>query len=273
LPVNNSMITSAASMNSLQQKLDMLADNMANINTVGYKRKTSVFEDILTSLQPHEQAFELAGRRTPLGFTQGWGAKLSAMMLDMTQGSLQSTDNPNDVAIEGNALFRVTMPDGTEAYTRQGAFQLVPLANGDRQLVTNDGNAVLDAQGGDIIVPAGLNLTIMPDGAMMAEGPAGTTPTDLGRIGLVQVLKPELLRQVGDNFFGVSEGTNRAVVVQELAERQVGVAVRQGFTEQSNVNLTNEMAEVIAVQRAYQLNARALTSSEMMMNMANNLRG
>jgi len=271
--VNNSMITSAASMYSLQQKLDMLADNMANLNTVGYKRKTSVFEDILTSLQPHEKAFELAGRRTPPGFTQGWGAKLSAMMLDMTQGSLQDTGNPNDVAIEGNALFRVTMPDGSEAYTRQGAFQLVPLPSGARQLVTNDGNAVLDAQGGGIIVPAGLELTIRPDGSMVAEGPVGTVPAELGRIGLVQVLKPELLSAIGDNFFGVAEGVNNAVVVEPLPDRQADVAVRQGYTEQSNVNLTNEMAEVIMVQRAYQLNLRALTSSEQMMTMANNLRG
>jgi len=271
--VNNSMITSAASMYSLQRKLDMMADNIANINTVGYKRKTSVFEDVLTSLQPHEQAFELPGRRTPSGFTLGWGAKLSAMMLDMTQGSLQSTGNPNDVAIEGNALFRVTMPDGTEAYTRQGAFQLVPLPSGDRQLATNDGNAVVDALGGDIIVPAGMDLTIRPDGTMVAEGVAGTVPAELGRIGLVQVLKPEMLVAIGDNFFGVSEGVNPAVVVEDLPDRQPDVSVRQGYTEQSNVNLTSEMSEVIMVQRAYQLNARALASSEQMMSMANNLRG
>jgi len=271
--VNNSMITSAASMYSLQRKLEMLADNVANINTVGYKRKTSVFEDMLTTLQPHEEDFRLDGRRTPSGFTLGWGARLSSLTLDMAQGSLQQTDNPTDVAIEGNALFRVAMPDGTEAYTRQGAFQLVPLPDGERQLITDDGHPVLDADGNGIIVPEGRNLTIMPDGFMMAEGPAGTAPEELGRIGLVQVVKPELLRSLGDALLGVSEGTNRDAVVTPLTDEQNEVSVRQGYTEQSNVNLTDEMAEVIAAQRAYQLSARALASSEQMMGMANNLRG
>jgi len=270
--MNNSMITAAASMYSLQQKLDMIADNMANLNTAGYKRKTSVFEDLLTSVQPQEDAFLLAGRRTPPGFTQGWGARMSAMLLDLTQGTLQETGLESDLAIEGNALFQITV-NGTTAYTRHGAFQLIPLPNGDRQLVTADGHAVQDEFGLDIIVPADYKLVVSSDGVMRGEGLPGTLPIELGRIGLVQVLKPELLRSIGDNLYGVSEGTDIAQVVQPLEEEAEGVSVRQGFIEQSNVDLTTEMADLIAVQRAYQLSARALASAEQMMSMANNLRG
>jgi flagellar basal-body rod protein FlgG len=271
--MNNSMIASAASISAIQRKLDMLADNVANINTVGYKRKTSTFGDLLTSLMPHETDFNLPGRATPPGYTQGWGVRLASMMLDMTQGTLQSTGNPNDVAIEGNALFQVRMPDGTDAYTRHGAFQLIALPSGDRQLVTDEGLAVLNRDGGDIIVPEGRNLTITPEGNLIAVGIEGTEPIELGQIQLVQVLKPELLRSVGDNLYGMDAGVNPDAVVQQLPVRPVGVSVRQGFTEQSNVNLADEMAELINVQRSYQLNARALASANEMLGMANNLRG
>jgi flagellar basal-body rod protein FlgG len=271
--VNNSMIAASVSLGSLQQKLDMLADNIANVNTVGYKRKTSVFEDILTTMQPHVQEFQLPGRQTPSGFTQGWGAKLSAMQLDLSQGPLQTTNNPNDVAIEGNALFQVQTRDGPAAYTRHGAFQLVPLPGGERQLVTDTGLPVLTQDGGDIIVPAGTNLTINPDGALTAVGATGTQPVDLGKLALVQVVKPELLRSLGDNLYGVDAGTNPGDVVQLLTTLPVGTSVRQGYSEQSNVNLVDEMTDLTMVQRAYQLSARALSSADQMLSMANNLRG
>lgn len=250
----------------------MLADNVANVNTAGYKRKTSVFEDILTSIQPHEDDFQLAGRKTPPGFTLGWGARLSGMLLDMTQGSLQSTGNRTDVAIEGNALFRITLPDGTEAYTRNGSFQLTPLPDGSTQLVTDTGATVTNADGAEIIIPQGMTLTIRNDGSLAGEDGNGTI-VELGQIGLVQVLKPELLRTIGENLYGVDANTDPVAVVELLPVRPEGVTVWQGYMEQSNVNLTSEMAELIAVQRAYQLNSRALTSSDQMLGMANNLRG
>jgi flagellar basal-body rod protein FlgG len=271
--MNNSMIAASSSMGALQKKLDILADNIANVNTVGYKRKTAVFEDLLTSMQPHEPSFKLPGRQTPLGFTQGWGAQLSSMQLDLSQGTLSATGNPNDLAIEGNALFQVKTSDGTPAFTRHGAFQLVPLPGGERQLVTDSGLSVVAEDGGDIIVPSGKNLSVGADGTLVATGPAGTAPETLGRIRLVTVLKPDLLRPIGDNLFGVDSGVAATNVVQQLTTIPEGLAVRQGFTEQSNVSLSDEMADLIQVQRAYQLSARALSSGDQMLGMANNLRG
>ncbi|TFE28989.1 flagellar hook-basal body protein [Cohnella luojiensis] len=280
--MNNSMITATVSMGALQQKLDILADNFANSNTVGYKRKSAVFEDILTSLNPQVEDFNQPGRRTPLGFTQGWGSRLSAIQTDMSQGVLQQTGNMTDVAIEGNGLFEVRTDgdiNGARAFTRHGPFQLMPDANGDRILVTNSGQRVVgDTGAGEdfIRVPAGYNLSIGTDGTLTAVGSEGTDPIDLGRLKLVQVTNPELLQAIADNLYGVPENINPDAIVRDVAllpNGESSIAVRQGFVEQSNVNMAEEMTDLMIVQRAYQLSARALTSSEQMMGMANNLRG
>jgi flagellar basal-body rod protein FlgG len=272
--LNNSMITATASMAALQRKLDLLADNIANVNTTGFKRKSAVFEDLLTSMQPHDEGFRQPGRQTPPGFTQGWGARMSSIQIDLSQGSMQSTGNPNDLAIEGNALFEVKTPDGSPAYTRQGAFQLVPVKNGagERLLVTNAGMPVRDANGADIIVPAGRSLSVTGDGTLMAVAANGTS-TRIGQLQLVEVLKPELLRSIGENLYGIDGAAKQADVVRQLPASPDRAMVRQGFLEQSNVNMADEMADLMVVQRAYQLSARALSSGEQMLGMANNLRG
>jgi flagellar basal-body rod protein FlgG len=281
--VNNSMNIASASMNALQQKLDMLADNLSNSNTVGYKRKTAIFEDIMTSLNPQVDDFNQPGRRTPLGFTQGWGTRITSMQTDLSQGVLQQTGNMTDVAIEGNGLFEVRTDgniNGARAFTRHGPFQLMPDANGDRVLVTNSGQQIVaeTAGGGEdfIVVPEGYNLSIATDGTLTAVGHEGATPISLGKLKLVQVTNPELLQAVSDNLYGIPSNINPNDVVRNIAalpNGETGISVRQGFVEQSNVNMVEELTDLTIVQRAYQLSARALSSGEQMMGMANNLRG
>ncbi|WEK53943.1 MAG: flagellar hook-basal body protein [Candidatus Cohnella colombiensis] len=279
--MNNSMISASASMGSLQKKLDLLADNIANSNTVGYKRKTAIFEDILTNINPHLDDFNFSGRRTPLGFTQGWGAKLSTMQLDFSQGVLQQTGNATDIAIEGNGLFEVrtgTTLDSSPAVSRHGALQLMATGNGDSILVTNAGYPVVaSVNGADsfINVPSGYQLSVAADGKLTAIGSEGMPPIELGQLKLVQATKPELLQAVADNLYGIPENVNWTDVVSDVTGRpssESGVAVRQGFVENSNVDMAEEMTDLVMVQRAYQLTARALSSSEQMMGMANNLR-
>lgn len=280
--MNSSMIKASVSMGALQQKLDMLAENISNSNTVGYKRKTAVFEDIMTSLNSQVPDFNQPGRRTPMGFTEGWGARLSTMQTDLSQGVLQQTGNMNDIAIEGNGLFEVRTSDTIDsprAFTRSGSFQLISTGGGDRRLVTNAGHPVVSNDGGVegfIDVPAGYNLSITSDGTLVAVGNEGMAPINLGKLKLVQVTNPEFLQAVADNLFGVPADVDPANIVRdvtELPEGESGLAVRQGFVEQSNVNMGDEMTDLMIVQRAYQLSARALTSSDQMMGMANNLRG
>lgn len=280
--MNSSMITASSSMGALQQKLDMLADNIANSNTVGYKRKTAVFEDILTSLNPQGQDFSQAGRRTPLGFSEGWGARLASMQTDLSQGVLQQTGNMTDIAIEGNGLFEVRTDgdiNGARAFTRNGPFQLMPDADGNRVLVTNSGQRVVanvDGTEDFVRVPEGYNLSVATDGTLTAVGNEGSEPISLGKLKLVEVTNPELLQAVADNLYGIPADVNAANVVRDIStlpNGETGITVRQGFVEQSNVNMADEMTDLMIVQRAYQLSARALSSSEEMMGMANNLRG
>jgi flagellar basal-body rod protein FlgG len=268
------MINAMVSMNGLQLKLDMLADNIANVNTVGYKRKQGTFEDLLTTMKQQPQAFSQPGRLTPLGFNQGWGSRLTMAQPDLTQGPLQQTNQPYDVAIEGNALFEViTDGAGNRAYTRDGAFQTTFDNAGNNILTTKDGYPVSAEDGTRIEIPAIVrSVRIEKDGSVIGLADSGTE-VRLGRIKLVQAVKPALLSPVADNLYTVPDGVNPADAIRTVqAPGDAGITIRQGFLEQSNVNLTEEMTELISVQRAYQLSARALSSSDTMMGLANNLR-
>ncbi|MHA7967127.1 flagellar hook-basal body protein [Paenibacillus sp. CAU 1782] len=278
--MNASMINAMVSMNALQQKLDVMADNIANVNTVGYKKKEVTFEDLLTNLKNQPDSFNQPGRRTAMDFNQGWGAKLSVIQPNLSQGPLQATENLTDVAIEGNALFEVTI-DGanTSAYTRNGAFQLTMAANGDTILATENGYPVVanvpDANGnlveGNIIVPRGYSLRVNADGTVL--GVSSDNTIELGSIKLLQVSRPAALTAVSDNLFIIADGINPDDIVQEVTpDPDNRIALRQGFLEQSNVQLSDEVTELINVQRAYQLAARALSSSDTMMGIANSMR-
>ena len=274
--MNNSMISSSVSMSALQKKLDLIAENVANANTAGYKRKTSVFEDILNSVQPQHEDFLQEGRSTPLGFTQGWGMRMSALLLDMSQATLMATNLPTDLAIEGKGLFEVAVPapggGTTPAYTRSGSFQLLPHPDGGRQLSTNTGMPVVNQDGEPIIVPDGYELRVQSDGTLVGVSEADDTIIDLGRIRVVDVRMPELLRSIGDNLYVIDDIPNRENVVVVMDELPEGTMIMQGYTEASNVSLVDELTELISVQRAYQLNARALYSADQMLGMAVRLR-
>ncbi|WP_019635584.1 flagellar hook-basal body protein [Paenibacillus fonticola] len=273
--MNNSMITAMVSMSGIQQRLDLIADNIANINTVGYKRKEASFEDTLTSVMQQSSDFQLPGRATPLGFNMGFGSRMGEVTLNFTQGSLQETGNMMDLAIQGNALFEILTPDGVRAYTRAGDFHIQPNpVDGETAfIVNNQGHLLLNSEGAPIEVPAGSTLSIDGEGNITAV--VGTTETAAGRIGLVTPLRPEALEQKDGNLFVLAPGAVIEEVLTATSElpQNEQASIRQGALESSNVDLANEMAEMMQVQRAYQLAARALTSSDTMMNLANNLRG
>lgn len=278
--MNASMINAMVSMNSLQQRLDVISDNIANVNTVGYKKKEATFEDLLNNLKRQPDAFNQPGRLTPLHFSQGWGARMTMVEPNLSQGPMKGTDNLTDLAIEGNALFEVQVDGaGTRAYTRNGAFQLTMGANGDTILATEDGYPVVantpDADGnmveGNIVLPDGYSLRVEADGTVRGVS-SGDTIT-LGSIKLLQPSRPAALTPVADNLFTIADGINVDDVVQEIIpDSENRIALRQGYLEQSNVQLTDELTELINVQRAYQLAARALSSSDQMMGIANTMR-
>ncbi|GGH32825.1 flagellar hook-basal body protein [Paenibacillus segetis] len=274
--MNNSMISAMVSMSGIQQRLDMISDNMANLDTVGYKRKEASFEDTLTRVKEQSSEFKLPGRATPSGFNLGFGAQATTATLNFSQGSIVDTGNLTDLAIEGNGLFAVQAEGGVQAYTRAGDFQLQPNPEDPETayLVTNRGHYLLNVEGDRIEVPSGSKLQIDRDGNITAK--VGNTDTAIGTIHLVSVQRPDALIQKDDNLFVLAPGSNVDDILTDiwgLPEEQQVAHIRQGALEKSNVDLTKEMADMVQVQRAYQLAARALTSSDTMMNLANNLRG
>ncbi|WHX48757.1 flagellar hook-basal body protein [Paenibacillus woosongensis] len=272
--MNNSMISAMVSMNGIQQRLDMIADNMANVNTAGYKRKEAAFQDTLNSVMQQSSDFQLGGRATPLGLSMGFGSRMSELSVNFKQGTLKETGKMTDLAIEGNAMFQVLTRDGEIGFTRAGNFSVQPNPEDQAMgyLVTSLGHPVLDEEGELIEVPTGSKLHI--DGAGNIIAVDGEVETEVGRIGLVTPLRPDALIQKDSSLFVLPPGVREGIIAatSDLPEEEQAT-IRQGVLENSNVDLANEMAEMLKVQRAYQLAARALTSSDTMMNLANNLRG
>ncbi|MCV4235449.1 flagellar hook-basal body protein [Virgibacillus sp. LDC1] len=274
--MNNSMISAMVSMNALQQRLDVIADNIANANTAGYKKKEASFEDVLTQVQQHHKDFDRTGRATPLGYTLGYGMRLSSVVQNMEQGAMKETGNPLDLMIDGEAMFAV-QGDGAIGYTREGGFHVSPDArNPDNLLLVNSqGYPVLDVNNNPISLPAKGKVAINEKGQIIVETPTGRT-APYATLKLVELERPEGLVAVGDNLFVVGNGLTEGDVF-DLAPAAPGEPLKSkvlsGFVEQSNVNLTDEMTKMMEVQRAYQLTARALSSSDTMMNLANTMRG
>ena len=286
--MNHSMINAAVSMQAIQQKLDVIAHNIANVNTTGYKRREASFQDILTNVYRQPSGFELPGRLTPLGLPQGWGAKIGQIGLAMEQGSLMPTHRPYDLALEGDGLFeiRLNVPDENGnpqvRWTRDGSFQLTydPADPGMMVLATQEGYPVIGTDEEPVRIPVNHTPRIDEEGRVFVTDNANpeAEPVLFGQLKIIRAIRPQVLINDGINLFRLPPGTAAEGVLEtvDMAENRGGdersIAVRQGFLEQSNVSLTDEMTELMTVQRAYQLNARAIVSSDNLMSLANNLR-
>lgn len=291
--MNNSMISAMVSLGGTQQRLDLLADNLANANTAGYKSKQATFEETLTAVKKQGDKFKLDGRATPMGFQMGFGSKLSYISQNNKQGNLIETGNKTDIAIQGNALFKVSLSEeGPTAYTRGGDFHLQPNPENEEEayLVNGQGYFVLNEENERITVPANGEFNIDPDGNITAL--QGDEVVGLGAINVSVVIRPDALERRDNGLYVIradaglnvnAAGPQGEVRVLEQAVLQNNNTIdpqssqraklQQGVIENSNVDISGTMAELIQVQRTYQLAARALTSSDNMMNLANNLRG
>ena len=243
-------------MEGQQTKLDTISNNLANVGTNGYKRAGVVFEDLMY------QNLRAAGSATseqsqlPTGLQVGLGSRVSASTRNFSQGALQQTGGNLDVAIQGQGFFQVQMPDGTTAYTRDGGFQVD--ANG--ALVTAAGHPL---QPGITIPANATSVTIGANGAVTATIPGQVAPQALGQMQLVSFINPSGLDPKGGNLYGetAASGTPNtgAPTVNGLGSLQ------QGFVEGSNVNVVEELVNMIATQRAYELNSKAIQTSDQML--------
>lgn len=239
-----------------QTQLDVISNNLANVSTTGFKRARAVFEDLLYQVirQPGAQTSQQT--QLPSGFQLGVGARTVATERIHTQGSLQQTDNALDVAINGRGFFQILMPDGSTNYTRDGSFMLDNQGN----MVTASGYQLQPT----ITVPEdALSITVARDGTVSVTQPNIPTPTVLGQIQLTSFVNPTGLQSLGENLFGetAASGTPQ---VSNPGENGFGV-LNQSFIETSNVNVAEELVNMIVAQRAYELNSRAITTSDQML--------
>jgi flagellar basal-body rod protein FlgG len=236
--------------------MDVISNNLANVSTSGFKRARAVFEDLLyqTIRQPGAQSSEQT--QLPSGLQIGTGVKPVATERVFTQGNLQQTGNSKDVAIQGNGFFQVLMPDGTTAYTRDGSLQTD--ANG--QLVTASGYAVQPA----ITVPADTQtLSIARDGTVSVQQAGSATPVTIGTLQLAMFVNPAGLQSLGENLYGetASSGTPSS---NAPGSNGAGL-LNQGYVETSNVNVVEELVNMIQTQRAYEINSKAIQTSDQML--------
>jgi flagellar basal-body rod protein FlgG len=254
--VNRSLYIAATGMRAQQDQMDVISNNLANVNTDGFKGSRAVFEDLLyqTVRQPGAQSTQQS--MLPSGLQQGTGVQEVATERLYTQGNLQKTGNSKDVAINGNGFFQVLMPDGTTSYTRDGAFQ----SDAQGRLVTSSGYPVQPP----IVVPQNAtSLTIGSDGVVSITTPGNAATTQIGAFQLATFINPTGLQAQGENLFAETASSG----APNITAPGVNAAgkLEQGYVEASNVNVVQELVNMIQTQRAYEINSKAVTTSDQML--------
>lgn len=243
-------------MEAQQMQLDTISHNLSNVATNGYKRSHAVFEDLIYQNLRQTGANTTEQTTLPTGLQVGLGVRPVATSRIFSQGNLQQTSNNLDLAIKGNGFFQIQMPDGTTNYTRDGSFQL----NADGQIVTNNGYTVMPG----ITVPNNAQtLTIGQDGTVSVTVPGSATPQTLGQIQIANFVNPAGLDPKGQNLFAETASSGTANAGDPNANG-LG-ALQQGFVETSNVNVVEELVQMIQTQRAYELNSKAVQTSDQML--------
>jgi flagellar basal-body rod protein FlgG len=255
------LYSSAAGMESQQLNLDVISNNLANVNTTGFKKSKIEFQDLLYQTTRSAGAEAGAGNQLPTGMQVGHGSKPVATSKIFTNGELTQTGERLDVAIQGDGFFEVQMPDGTRAYTRDGALKTAS----DGRITTSDG---LPLQGGFQPIPSGTTaISISPTGEITTATPSGSQNF---RVQLVRFANPAGLENVGRNLYRETTASGNAELGNP-GENGFG-DLAQGYLEMSNVKVVEEMVNMIVAQRAYEVNSKAVQASDEMMQMSNNLR-
>ncbi|MGG7619511.1 flagellar hook-basal body protein [Bacillus coreaensis] len=275
--MNRTMITATNTLSQLQKQMDIISNNMANVDTNGYKRREATFTDLLVQeFNNQERANKEVNRLTPNGIRQGTGAKLGQAQLVMTQGALKQTDRSLDTAFtkEGQFFKVLVQTNGVNEvqYTRNGALYLSPLSDTEVMLVNGDGLPVLDENNNPITINGeAKDYNIDANGQLTVTKTAGAT--EVFNLGVVRVNKPQFLEQRGGNLLGLPANVAEDEVLTELnGGLRAEISLQQGALEQSNVDLSKEMTELINVQRAYQFQSRSVTLADQMMGLVNGIR-
>jgi flagellar basal-body rod protein FlgG len=253
--------TAATGMTGQQMMVDVIANNLANINTTGFKRSQVNFQDLLY-IKMEEPGTEVAsGIKSPGGMEIGSGVRAASTIKVFTAGELQSTARPLDIAILGDGFIQVTLPNGDKRYTRDGTLQ----TNAEGQLVTTTGYSIEPA----ITIPKeSVSISIEKDGGVNVTDPAGTQSV-IGNIQLVRFPNPSGLSSEGDNLLAETEASGTPTTGTP-GENGFG-SILSGFLEKSNVQMITELVNLITAQRAYEINSRAIKAGDDMLRVANEI--
>jgi flagellar basal-body rod protein FlgG len=259
-----SLYTTATGMKAQQTMVDMIANNIANVNTAGFKKSQASFEDLLyVTLQSPGLARGAGDTAVPIGTQIGSGTRLNGTTKVYSAGTLEITDRNLDIAVDGEGFFGVVLPDGGTGYTRDGTFQL----NAEGKLVTGQGNILLP----EITVPADtLEINIDPEGRVSGRTAGNPdTATQFGQLTIHRFINPSGMLAVGGNVLRPTEASG-APVSGTPGLNGLGT-LKQGFVERSNVQIVNELVNLIVAQRAYEVNSRAIQASDQMLSTATNI--
>ncbi|HEY4743941.1 MAG TPA: flagellar basal-body rod protein FlgG [Desulfuromonadaceae bacterium] len=255
--------TAASGMESQQKNIDVVANNLANVNTAGFKKSRADFQDLMYQNLKTTGAPSTNTTQIPTGIQIGLGSRLAAVTKIFTTGDLNQTGNALDMAIQGDGFFQIQLPDGTTGYTRAGAFK----KDNTGRVVTSDGYPLLPA----ITIPANATTTtIGNDGTVSVVQAGQNTPTQVGNIQLALFSNPAGLSAQGMNLFIQSDASG-APTTGTPGLTGIGT-IAQGYLEMSNVSVMEEMVNMITSQRAYEVNSKAVQAADEMLQTANNLR-
>lgn len=255
--------TAASGMTAQQTKIDVISNNLANVNTTGFKKSRVDFQDLLYQTVKYAGTPSTTGAQIPTGIQVGHGVRTVATQKVFSQGMYQQTDNSLDVVIEGDGFFQVLLPDGTICYTRDGAFKIDAYG----RLTTSDGFPIEP----EIQIPEeAVEVSISSDGTVAVMYPGVSDPEERDTIMIARFVNPAGLQSVGRNLYRATAASGAPIVGQPGMDGFGTLA--QNFLEMSNVQVVEEMVNMIVAQRAYESNSKAIQASDEMLQAANNLR-
>ena len=258
-----SLFTAATGIIAQQTQVDVTSHNIANVNTMGYKKNRAEFADLMYQVMSYAGTPTSTTTTHPTGIEVGLGVRPQAITKIHSQGYFKETGNNLDMVIAGNGFFQVQMPDGTTAYTRNGAWKL----DSDGNIVNDDGLQLVP----NITIPAdATQISIGIDGTVSVLQPGAAEMQQVGQIEIVNFINPAGLHSSGDNLF-LETGASGAPIIGIAGQDGLG-QIKQGFVEMSNVQLVEEMTELITGQRAYEANSKAITTSDAMLQTTNELK-
>jgi len=250
-------------MQAQELNIDVISNNLANVNTSGFKKSRAEFQDLLYEMLRPAGAASSQDTTVPTGIQLGHGARPSAVQKIFTQGDFQNTKNELDWAIEGDGFFQIQLPNGETAYSRSGEFKL----DADGRIVNPDGFLLVP----EISVPINtVSINVGMDGTVSVIQADDSTPVEIGTVQLARFINPAGLKSLGRNLYSTTEASGDEIVGSP-GENGFGT-IAQGFLEMSNVSVVDEMVNMITAQRAYETNSKVIQTADDMLQMANNLK-